>query len=290
MSNKKLAFLAVALFMVMLAFGGGDCGGSGSGSAKTTSLTGRFYDGPVEGLAYNCTPSLLNGITNANGEYEYKAGDKVTFMVGNISLPEVNAAGVMTPLNYFSDKELDDPEVMKFVQFMLSAADVDANGNLTIKANPFDGETGTYSDALWDELDGKHLITATDQDAKDHVDNFFVVAFAGTYSGTFSGSGSISGYSFTSSGTWEVTIDAAGHVTGSYSWSGVSTAGKMTDNGPVTGTISPNGTAAMTAGGAGSSVDVAWSGQIDLVKGTMAGNYSGMNGYNESGTFTGNKE
>jgi hypothetical protein len=65
------------------------CGGSGGGSSSTTSsstpaaLTGSFVDAPTKGLLYTASPSGLSGTTDANGNYQYQAGDTVTFSIPN---------------------------------------------------------------------------------------------------------------------------------------------------------------------------------------------------------------
>lgn len=77
---------------------GGGGGGGGGGSAPQT-ITGVFVDGPVAGVSYTTTPGGKSGVTSAEGEYDFIEGDKVTFSIGGIVFPEVEAKGTVTPLD-----------------------------------------------------------------------------------------------------------------------------------------------------------------------------------------------
>src|SRR3569623_2985598 len=59
---------------------GSPAGGQSPGSS--TSLTGRFVDGPVSGLRYR-TPTS-NRRTNANGEYTYRQGEAESNFIGAV--------------------------------------------------------------------------------------------------------------------------------------------------------------------------------------------------------------
>ena len=78
---------------------GGDGGGGGAPSAAAP-LSGVFVDSPVQGLGYSATPSGLSGVTDANGRFNYNAGDTMTFtlygrtIASNVPVP---ANGVTMP-------------------------------------------------------------------------------------------------------------------------------------------------------------------------------------------------
>ena len=69
--------------------GGGEGGGSSSSSSggasntnqNTPTLTGILLDSAVGGVSYN-TSSNLYGLTNTNGQFQYRSGDEITFTVG----------------------------------------------------------------------------------------------------------------------------------------------------------------------------------------------------------------
>jgi len=86
--EMKSVHLAVLAALALSACGSG----SSSTSASTTgssSLTGIFSDSYVKGVGYTTT-SGASGVTSTNGEFSYKAGDTVTFKIGNVSLGSVN--------------------------------------------------------------------------------------------------------------------------------------------------------------------------------------------------------
>ncbi len=69
------------------------CGGGGGGSttvAASPTLTGVFVDAPTKGLAYTALPSGLSGVTDVDGKFKYRDGDKVSFNIattgGDINL------------------------------------------------------------------------------------------------------------------------------------------------------------------------------------------------------------
>ena len=88
------------------------CGSGGSGTSSTPAtasaapptLQGVFADAPVAGLSY-ATSSGASGTTNAQGIFNYAAGDTVTFSVGGLTLgsatPSVTLAGttIVTPVD-----------------------------------------------------------------------------------------------------------------------------------------------------------------------------------------------
>jgi len=77
------------------------CGGGGGGSTAVSdpgnpavvasaTLTGVFVDAPTKGLAYKALPSGLSGVTDVDGKFKYRDGDKVSFNIattgGDINL------------------------------------------------------------------------------------------------------------------------------------------------------------------------------------------------------------
>ena len=75
---------------------GGDTGG-GTGGTPGAMAEGFFIDAAVAGLNYT-TSSDLSGLTDAEGRYEYREGDTVTFSIGGLQLGTVVAQGVVTPV------------------------------------------------------------------------------------------------------------------------------------------------------------------------------------------------
>jgi mono/diheme cytochrome c family protein len=72
------------------------CGGGGGGTAAAVPSTpglqvATFIDAPVQGLEYSS--SSTSGLTDVNGNFEYVAGESVTFQVGNLVLGSVTPEG-----------------------------------------------------------------------------------------------------------------------------------------------------------------------------------------------------
>jgi predicted acyl esterase len=94
-----------------------------------TVLTGIF-SGPICGLKY-ASPSR-SGITNERGEFQYGAGEGVTFFVGGIVLgtaagaPRINLAGLVNSVDGKIDR-LHVPAITNLARFVLS---LDNHGNI----------------------------------------------------------------------------------------------------------------------------------------------------------------
>lgn len=95
----KKALFSLALSTLLVACGGGS---DGTGSSNTTKI-GVLTDGPVAGASY-----VINGVTkktNSAGEFEYRDGDQVEFLIGNISIGTVPAGERVTPVELSEDKD-----------------------------------------------------------------------------------------------------------------------------------------------------------------------------------------
>jgi len=70
----------------------------GSSSASSTQ-TGVLSDSYVKGVAYSAAPSGKTGATGTNGEFDYLAGDTVTFKIGGVTLGSVNMSNTALGLD-----------------------------------------------------------------------------------------------------------------------------------------------------------------------------------------------
>lgn len=101
MKNQIAPFTIVVAAGLLSACGGGGGGSSpnpaagGQSSGGGALLTGRFVDGPVANLRF-ATPSQT-GKTNANGEFTYRAGETVSFFVGDILIGQAPGAATVSP-------------------------------------------------------------------------------------------------------------------------------------------------------------------------------------------------
>jgi len=92
------------------------CGGSGSDESSV--LTGVFVDSPVAGMKY-VTPTV-SGVTTADGEFNYRAGEAVVFSVGNLALPVVIASDTVTPLDMTTTDDINDAAVINVARLLQS--------------------------------------------------------------------------------------------------------------------------------------------------------------------------
>jgi hypothetical protein len=97
------------------------CGGGG-GSADTSALRGQFIDSPVAGLTY--TTATQNGITSADGSFDYAKGEQVTFSLGAIVFPKVKASLIVTPVSMAPGNNVDADEAQN-IAYLLQALDDD---------------------------------------------------------------------------------------------------------------------------------------------------------------------
>lgn len=80
----------------------------------------------MAGIGYRTSPSGKEGFTTSLGEYDYENGDKVTFFIGDLELPEVDARGVITPLDLADTDELTHQAVLN-IAILLQSLDSDGN-------------------------------------------------------------------------------------------------------------------------------------------------------------------
>ena len=139
--KKVLLVPAIASVLALTACGGG--GGSSSDSSGednnnggdvTASETGVFVDSPVSGINYT-TSSGESGKTNELGEYNYAPGDTVTFSIGGIELPAIEATGRITPADMGSGATdwSSDQTVVNILRLLQTLdSDGDASNGITI--------------------------------------------------------------------------------------------------------------------------------------------------------------
>lgn len=113
----KTVAISLPLVLMLSACSGG--GGSDSSTPVENTHIGVFLDSTVEGVKYK-TSSGVEGYTNNKGEYQFKDGDTVEFLVGNISLGNIQAKELISVL------ELESPKESALI---LQSLDTDGNPN-----------------------------------------------------------------------------------------------------------------------------------------------------------------
>ena len=131
---KKQIWLTATLLLSLTACGGSGGGDGTTATATATVSTGVFIDSAVEGLQYET--ATQSGTTNSLGEYDYLAGETVTFSIGGIVLGSTIAGPVVTPLSLVPDAtSATNPVVTNIVRLLLSLdSDGDPDNGITISS------------------------------------------------------------------------------------------------------------------------------------------------------------
>ncbi|GAA3928632.1 PKD domain-containing protein [Litoribacillus peritrichatus] len=124
--NQLLTVVAVSASLS--ACGGGGGGGSSDGGDQPAAVqTGQLIDSAIEGVAYQT--GSLSGFTNTEGQFQYRAGERITFSIGGIQLNagvEPVAGGILTPVELTSS---DAPGEAKAINLMQLLQSLDDDGN-----------------------------------------------------------------------------------------------------------------------------------------------------------------
>ena len=277
----NLNFLKI-LFLI-IGFNLMACGGGG-GSSSPTQLEGQFVDSIVSGLRY-VTPTT-SGFTDAQGRFSYLNGEQISFFVGDIFIGTATGQAIITPIELVPGA-LDESNVqVQNIAIFLQTIDedgIDSNGisitNLTNAAGVGETVDFTLESGVF-EANGAiqtvaSLLTTVNGTARSLLPRSEVITtlranlltlLSGQYQGTFTGD---------DAGTWSITVDTDGVVTGE---SISNTYGTDT----VSGNISSDGESSID-GTAGSSV---FSGSFNR-DGTVNGTWNDDEG--DTGTFTGKR-
>jgi len=100
-------------------------------TSSVVTFTGVFLDSFVEGLSFKTDSG--SGVTSKNGEFIYQLDEKITFSLGGITFPEVDAKALITPLDLFSTTNVNQQAVVNTLRLLQSLdTDGDAENGITI--------------------------------------------------------------------------------------------------------------------------------------------------------------
>ncbi len=107
--------------------------GSGDDDTVASTQTGTFVDSPVAGLNYVGSTTTAR-TTTAAGQFNYEAGETLTFSIGNLVLGAAAGAAVVTPLSITSGAaSASDQQVSnKLILLQTLDADGDLNNGIQI--------------------------------------------------------------------------------------------------------------------------------------------------------------
>ena len=205
---RTIALMMAALLMAALLSACGSSGGTttgGGGGGGGGSLTGRFVDGPVQGLKYSY--GTYSSVTGANGTFSYAAGATVTFKVGDIVIGSAPGNGIITPADLMTspwDAQMNaSTKLLNITRFLMALDDHSVAGTLTIPASVRTAAAGKNFDfapdndvALTALITGLGLSSEalpTKAQATSHLSDSIMTLFVGDYSGTAVGTGLVAG-------------------------------------------------------------------------------------------------
>jgi len=292
--EENMKFVVSALLIIAFCTMISGCGG---GSSAPGIPTGKFVDGPVGGLDY--VSGSQSGTTAADGTFTYEAGKTVKFSVKGIVLGEVPGGDIITPVHLAMANDpyagVGSPQVINMVRFLMAVSRMDSAGNMTIdparittsaipQPNVFSNNTATFESMMAGVAPAIHSVSV-DQ-AESHMTASIYTQYAGTYCGTLytttytnstaaASSTSTTTAAFrnngseTAIGTWTMTLNPDGTVTGSTSQ------GDTITGGFNSGTY--------FNGRAGSA---AWTGSLNLSTKTLSGLWEALPSSTWTGTTT----
>lgn len=146
----RASLVATALAIAISQTG---CFDGGGGSSKSNNTrTGVFVDSPVEGLRYETRGA--DGLTNAQGEFEYRRNETVSFFIGDLPLGEAQGAEIVTPLDLVDGADDHTNPTVTNIAVLLQTLDEDGNTSNGITITPEIADmVSVYADRLNLELD-----------------------------------------------------------------------------------------------------------------------------------------
>ncbi|CAM4008004.1 hypothetical protein [Pseudoalteromonas byunsanensis] len=126
MIKNTLSISAILLALTACSSGNdGDKSVDNSASITPDVLSkGVFLDSAVGNVDYKT--ETRSGVTNAQGEFEYVAGETITFSLGALNFPVVSAGSKITPLTLASTDNVKSPSVVNILR-LLQTLDQDSN-------------------------------------------------------------------------------------------------------------------------------------------------------------------
>ena len=131
---------------------------------QDTIKTGLFLDSAVEGIAY--ATETQSGTTNAEGEFNYIAGEQVTFSIGATEFPAVTASDHVTPVDIAASSATPQAMVTNIAR-LLQSLDVDGNpdNGITIPAAASVSATALNFDVSTSEFENNPAVVTMVEDS-----------------------------------------------------------------------------------------------------------------------------
>jgi len=124
--RKALPLIALGALMLAGISGCNDGDGNDDNNQTPATRTGVFTDSPVAGLRYQT--ETQQGVTGADGTFQYQDGEQVSFKLGELELGSTLAAAQLSPLDLVESATLTDNSVTNRL-VLLQSLDADRNLN-----------------------------------------------------------------------------------------------------------------------------------------------------------------
>jgi hypothetical protein len=128
--NWLMKPLIILLTMLLVA-----CGGGGGSDGPTITGTGKFVDGPVQGLSYRT--NSVQGVTDEDGYFKYTPGESITFSYAGVDLGSALATDLMTPWDLVKQDDLD-LATLALINMLRLLQSLDQNANHSDGIHLFD--------------------------------------------------------------------------------------------------------------------------------------------------------
>ena len=137
---KIMHKLGTTMFTIVVSAMFIGCGGGSDSTQTPTTYTGTFIDAPVKGLTYKTASQ--SGYTNENGEYKYRNGEEIEFMLSNIPLGKMTAGVLATPYSICSN----DAVIANSIALLLQNFDANRSNKSSLDLTQLQDFNFTVSD------------------------------------------------------------------------------------------------------------------------------------------------
>ncbi|MBD1389012.1 pectate lyase [Neiella sp. HB171785] len=104
-----------------------------------TTLEGQLLDSAVAGIKFrrtNINGEVTEGVTNAEGKFDYVRGESIEFYIGDVTLPSVPAKTIVTPLSFFNTDNPNAENVANVARLFQSLdSDTDPSNGIAIHSS-----------------------------------------------------------------------------------------------------------------------------------------------------------
>jgi len=158
MQFRSITFIATITLLSACGGGGGtqvaETPATSPVPAPPPTFTGRFLDSAVENLKF--ATESQSGSTNAEGQYQYQLSENVVFSIGDIELPAVEVKSLITPLDVFGTREINDTSVVNLLRLLQSLdEDGDATNGIKIPEMAHEMAAGLSVNFAADDFDSQ---------------------------------------------------------------------------------------------------------------------------------------